>query len=354
MQTDDETKTKEEILQELTEYRAIFEISGSSIVITDNDGTINRVNTEFVNLFGYSKEEIEFKQKWTELCMAEDRDRVNNYHRLRRIDPASAPHNYEARFVQKNGSLIDIYVSAGMIPETKESVLAIINITDRKQAEEAYREANDYLENLLNYANAPIIVWDPDYKIIRFNKAFERLTGYSADRVLGKSLEILFPDAQKDKSMALIRRTATGERWETVEIDIAHVGRTVRTVFWNSATLFAADGTTIVATIAQGQDITERKQAEDALRESHKELELRVKQRTIELKQLGETKEALRKSEERYRQIVETATEGIWVIDSTCKTTFANKKMAEMLACTAKEMIGKLFYDFIYDKWIKK
>lgn len=64
-----------------------------------------------------------------------------------------------------------------------------------------------------------------------------------------------------------------------------------------------------------------------------------------------EAEEALRESEARYRRIVETAAEGIWVMDRNCRTTFANKKMAEMLACTAGEMFGKSLYDFIDDEW---
>lgn len=64
-----------------------------------------------------------------------------------------------------------------------------------------------------------------------------------------------------------------------------------------------------------------------------------------------EAEEALRESEERYRQIVETATEGIWVIDENCKITFVNKKMAEMFACTVEGMIGKSIYDFVDDEW---
>lgn len=52
--------------------------------------------------------------------------------------------------------------------------------THRKLAEEKPRETSDYLENLLNYANAPIIVWDPEFRITQFNHAFERLTGYTA------------------------------------------------------------------------------------------------------------------------------------------------------------------------------
>ncbi len=131
-----------------------------------------------------------------------------------------------------------------------------------KQNEAALRESNAYLENLINYANAPIIVWDPQFRITRFNHAFEFLTGLSEAEVLGKSPELLFPTEHAGDSMALIRKTLTGERWETVEIKILHRDESVRTVLWNSATLFAPDGQTPIATIAQGQDITERNQAE--------------------------------------------------------------------------------------------
>ena len=327
MKSNDELKSREEILKEMKECRAIFEISGSSIAIVREDATINQVNAEFVALLGYSKEEIEGKTKWTELCIPEDKERVENFHRLRRVDPEHAPHNYEVSFVRKNDGFVDTFVTANLNPETRESVLTIIDITQRKQAEEALRKSHEELESrvrertaelesLINYANAPIIVWDPAYHIIRFNQAFERLTGYSAGDVLGKSLDILFPRDKKEESMSLIRRTATGERWEAVEILIARVDKAVRTVLWNSATLFAEDGTTVISTIAQGQDITERKQAEETLRKSHEELESRVRERTAELENLnlalhGEIEERRRAEEIISRQaqeIIEVST----------------------------------------------
>jgi PAS domain S-box-containing protein len=139
------------------------------------------------------------------------------------------------------------------------------NITERKKAGEALRESNAYLENLINYANAPIIVWDPNCHITRFNHAFEFLTGRSEAEVIGQSLAILFPPAIAELSMALIRQTLTGERWETVDIKIQHRDGSVRTVLWNSATIFSSDGQTPLATIAQGHDITERKRAQEEL-----------------------------------------------------------------------------------------
>jgi PAS domain S-box-containing protein len=155
-----------------------------------------------------------------------------------------------------------------------------IDVTEQKRAQESLRKARaeleirvqertrelsetrDYLDNLFNYANAPIIVWNPDFEITRFNHAFERLTGRIADEVLGGKLDILFPDDSHDESMQHIRAATSGERWEVVEIPIKHKDGTIRILLWNSANLYAQDGKTVIATIAQGQDITERKKAE--------------------------------------------------------------------------------------------
>ncbi|MBW2732391.1 MAG: PAS domain S-box protein [Deltaproteobacteria bacterium] len=152
------------------------------------------------------------------------------------------------------------------------AVLIFRDQTAERQVEEALRETRDYLNNLLEYANAPVIVWDPAFRITRFNRAFERLTGRSARETLGKTLDILFPADGREKAMAHIRHATAGERWETVEIPIVHVSGAVRTVLWNSASLFAEDESTVIATIAQGQDITERKRSEELLRQRVKEL----------------------------------------------------------------------------------
>ena len=118
-----------------------------------------------------------------------------------------------------------------------------------------------YLDSLFNYANDPIIVWDRMFRITRFSSAFERLTGRSTASVIGADIAILFPVEQVEQSMSLIRKAFDGERWETVEIAIAHINGTVSTILWNSATIINDDGTP-AATIAQGHDITARKRTE--------------------------------------------------------------------------------------------
>jgi PAS domain S-box-containing protein len=156
-------------------------------------------------------------------------------------------------------------------------------VNERKQTEIALFDANNYLENLFNYANAPIIVWDPQFRITRFNHAFEYLTGRTEADVAGQPLEILFPPDFANSAMMLIRQTLTGQRWESVEIKILHIDQSVRTVLWNSATLFSPDGEMPVATIAQGQDISDRKIIEEKLQKLNATLEQKVAERTKQL-----------------------------------------------------------------------
>jgi PAS domain S-box-containing protein len=201
-----------------------------------------------------------------------------------------APHRWQ--WTGPDGRDYDVYDFPFTDTDGSSLILEMgIDITERNRAERALRELNetleqhvadrtvelrearDYLDNLLTFANAPIVVWDPEFKITRFNGAFERLTGREAAEVMGKGLEILFPEDRKQDAMEQIRRTASGERWEVVEIPIRHVDGTVRTLLWNSATLYDADGVTPVATITQGQDITLLKYTEERLR--HRNYSLR-------------------------------------------------------------------------------
>jgi PAS domain S-box-containing protein len=135
------------------------------------------------------------------------------------------------------------------------------------------RESGDYLNSLISYANAPIIVWDTGSIITRFNRAFERLSGYAASEVVGMDLSILFPADRRMEALGKIKLTLAGEHWESVEIPILHKEGGVRIALWNSANIYDADKK-LLATIAQGQDITERKLVESELAEAKAQAEL--------------------------------------------------------------------------------
>ena len=193
-----------------------------------------------------------------------------------------------------------------------------MDITDRKRAEDQLRETRNYLENLLDYANAPIIVWDPTFRITRFNHAFEHLTGYTAEEVIGQKLEILFPESSRDLSFSKIERTLAGEYWESVEVPILQKDGTIRIVLWNSANIYAADSKTFLATMAQGTDITERKRAEEVIKES----------------------------ERRLADIINFLPDATFVIDRDSKVIAWNRAIEIMTGIKAEEILGKGNYEY--------
>jgi PAS domain S-box-containing protein len=140
------------------------------------------------------------------------------------------------------------------------------------ESERELRETKNYLENLLNYSNTPIIVWNIKNEIQLFNHAFERLTGYMSDDVLGKKLDFLFPKTSLKESKGKIKQALT-ENLETIEIPILTNKQETRIVLWNSAKIYDNNGK-LVSTIAQGKDITERRQTEDELKLSREKLNL--------------------------------------------------------------------------------
>lgn len=143
----------------------------------------------------------------------------------------------------------------------------------RKQAEDEVREARDFLGSLLNNSAVPVIVWDPQLRITKFNQASQRLTGYTEAEVSGRHLGLLFPRQSRSESLSHISRAMAGEIWEATEIPIQRADGSVRTVLWNSAGIHSSEGQEVTATIAQWVDVTEHRRAEEQLRQRTAELQ---------------------------------------------------------------------------------
>ena len=202
--------------------------------------------------------------------------------------------------------------------DTKWSLIE--DAAQRKKAKNELQETRDYLENLLNYANAPVIVWDPQFRITLFNHAFERLTGLNANDVIEKPLEILFPEDKKEEAIAYIKHTFEGEYWETVEIPILDIDGNVKTVLWNSANIYDPTGKEVIATIAQGNDITERKQIE----------------------------QALQKAKLDWERTFNSVPDLIVILDNKHEIARANKAMAQALGITPEQCIGLKCYKYVH------
>ncbi|UUX92506.1 hybrid sensor histidine kinase/response regulator [Methanoplanus endosymbiosus] len=186
-------------------------------------------------------------------------------------------------------------------------------------------EVNEHLNRLITYANGPIIVWNPELTITRFNHAFEDLTGIPAVEAVGKNLRILFPEEKRETAIENIRAAMAGSRMKTMEMPLLHRSGDMRTVIWNLANIMSHDGSKLVSVIAQGQDITEQIKAEKVIPES----------------------------EERFRGLFDTITSGVAIYqvqgDGKSGKDYIirdfNRMALEIEGRTKSEVVGKSLFD---------
>jgi PAS domain S-box-containing protein len=285
-------KQTEEAVQRMSKHikhqaetlKTILDAFPDFVYMCDRNLIFTYLNPAGAKALGKKSENF-INKSWRDMELPE-KDRILLEDKIRSVFSTNKTFKGELRtFFSGEDRVIEYILSPVLGPRgLVESVLATNrDVTERKKMEEALRQTRDYLENLINYANAPIIVWDPDFRIMRFNHAFEFISGYESEEVLGKELDVLFPGENKRESLLEIERALKGEHWDSVEIPIRCKDGVVRTLLWNSANIYSSGKSAILATIAQGQDITERKKAEESLLKARNELEERVSQRTAEL-----------------------------------------------------------------------
>ncbi|HPH96930.1 MAG TPA: HD domain-containing phosphohydrolase [Anaerolineaceae bacterium] len=151
----------------------------------------------------------------------------------------------------------------GSLFQTRKGRFAMLfhDVTEEHLAQKYLRDTRDYLETLIQNTTAPIVVWDGELVIAFVNSAFEQLTHYSAADLIGQPAGMLFSSSMQ----ASLEQTCCGENWLNLELPLlGRSGETLDTL-WNTSTIKNEDGT-INAVIAQGQDISALKKAENATR----------------------------------------------------------------------------------------
>ncbi len=140
----------EELVKERTEalkasearYKAVFEYTGTAAMILEANGTIAMVNSRFSEMAGMKKTDIVGKKNWSDFVPMDDIEVLKNYLHLQSSTPdqeKNTPLQYEIKFNGKNGDQRYVYVSIGLIPETDRIVVSLLDVTDRKKAEQRWQ-----------------------------------------------------------------------------------------------------------------------------------------------------------------------------------------------------------------------
>jgi len=234
----------------------------------------------------------------------------------------------------------------------------VVPITERKKAEEGLQRERDFISAVLSTAGALVIVLDRQGRIVRFNKACKQLTSYSFEEVQGKHFWDLFLIPEEVEPVkAVFAELKAGHFPNEYENFWVTKDGSRHLIMWSNTTLFDYEGS-VEYVIGTGIDITERKQAEEALQKAHDKLEIIVQERTAELlkaneqlaQKIDEHKQAevaLRESEERFRNVYETAPLAFVVWDKNIRVTDWNKKAEETFGWSKEEVVDHNFFDFL-------
>ncbi len=177
-----------------------------------------------------------------------------------------------------------------------------------------------------------------EYRILQVNPAFEKIFGIPYATAIGRmSTEVFGVDEPRALARyAEVVRTGTSQSFETWYPPLKKCFSI--SVYSPRKGLFA----TVF------EDITDRKQKERDLRAAYEQIAAVKEELRGNLEEMAARDQALRASEEHYRQIIETANEGIWSLDGGMKATFVNPQLLQMLGYSRYEILGKPIADFIH------
>ena len=264
-----EHKRAGEALREGEEnYRRLVELAQEGITTVDQNERITFANPAFINALGFDRDEV-IGRPITDLCDEESVTAVLNATGYRRKGITST---YEIKLLAKDGEYKDFMLTATPLFDTQgnfEGALAVcMDITGRKQTEQALRESEERYRYVIENMAEGIIVTDTDASAIFANPAAERIFGVDEGNLTGHSLlEFLSQDqiVILNDRLDLIKSGKTS----TYELQIARPDGAKRDALVTGSPRYDSKGR-FLGSLVIVHDITERKRAEEALQHSQK------------------------------------------------------------------------------------
>ncbi|MEF8810596.1 MAG: PAS domain-containing sensor histidine kinase [Bacteroidales bacterium] len=284
----------------------------------DSEGKIIEVSNHWLETTGYQRYEV-INRPSTDFLTEDSKQYAKNV-ALPDFFRKGYAKNVPYQLVKKNGEIMDVLLSA--ISEHDESgnflrsIAVFHDITERKKAETSLRESEERYRTIVENTNDALIIHDFKGTITFANDNACQLLGYSREELLKTGLELIHsPNARPS-----IERFIKNEAWEEqilLETELISKQDLIIPVEISSKIISYKDEGEIQTFI---RDITKRKQAEQALRES----------------------------EEMFRTFVNHSSDGIRMADENGKIIFVNKAHEKITGYREDEVVGQTIWDFMF------
>ncbi|HWR90716.1 MAG TPA: PAS domain S-box protein [Dissulfurispiraceae bacterium] len=305
-------------------FRDMLETLSLVAVVLDVQGNVVFCNDFLLETTGWRREDAIGRDWFGRFLPPDVRDELKSVF-LRTVNSGKFPPHYENDIIGSTGKRKLISWNNTVLRDLQGNIVGTASIgediTERKKAEEALRQSETRFRGLFNNAVIPMAIVDAKGRIIAANDAACRFLGYNEEELIGvHATEITHPD-DIESSQWLYGQLIQGEL-DNYTITKRYIHKTGK-ILWGQlgASLIRNADNVPQFTIVVCEDITERVRAEQALRES----------------------------EEKYRTVVEHANEAI-IIAQDGYLRYVNPRMEQMSGCTAEELTGVPFADFIYHR----
>jgi PAS domain S-box-containing protein len=294
---------------------AIVDSSDDAILSKDLNGVITSWNKSAERMFGYTAQEA-IGQSGTILIPA---DRMQEEAQIvGKIRQGEGVEHFETVRLRKDGSMLNVSLTLSPVKDAAGRVIGASkiarDITERKKAEEKLAEALQRLHAHVNNSPLAAIEFDPEFHVTAWSEGAERMFGWSAAETVGKRVKDLrwIHEADEEAVLALCADMLTGQRsrYNLVNRNYRKDGSVIECEWYNSV-LRDANGKT-VSINSQVLDITERKRAEEALRER----------------------------EQRYRALTELSPQIVFMVRPDGYVTYVNQHGQEFTGLTPPETQG--------------
>lgn len=314
-----EQKRIEDALKESEErYRAVVEQSVEAIYLYDAETKqILESNAAFGEMIGYTEEELRGMRIY-DFIDHDDEDIDRN---VQRSLEAGRRHIGERRYQRKDGSVIVVDTSASVISYGGKTALCAVSrdVTERRKVEETLRESEERFRSLVQNASDLITILEADGTIRYDSPAIERILGYGPEERVGSStFDYMHPEDASRVERTFSETVEEHGVQPPVEFRMRHKDGSWRYIETTRSNLL--DEPAVRGVVSNARDVTERKEAERALRES----------------------------EAKFRTVFGRAATGMALVNAEGRLMDSNPALREMLGYSEEELRGIHFADLTH------